>query len=311
MHFTVFKIIETSPNEPTKQGILLKRIEQDKLLESITHIVVDEVHERSADIDILLALLKTTCSLRTDLKVILMSATLDVNSLSRYYGGLNVVEVPGRTFPVHVHYIEDVLAETGYVLDRGSEYEIRHAYSAKSVGTVDVSSRGDKSHKVQLWVDEEDTGPVNDLYDQYCESLQTYSDPVISTLKRMNLNQINYELLECLLLHLIATKHPGGVLVFLPGIGEIRRAHDQLLNNRVFAKQVSVLVLPLHSSLSTAEQQSVFDIPEKGTWKIILSTNIAETGVTIEDILYVIDTGKVKEVRCVNSLKTHAPTPLN
>jgi ATP-dependent RNA helicase DHX29 len=63
------------------------------------------------------------------------------------------------------------------------------------------------------------------------------------------------------------------------------------------------MLIPLHSLISTENQEKVFDTPPPGIRKIILSTNIAETGVTIEDVTVVIDTGMVKEIRYVNSFQ--------
>ena len=54
-------------------------------------------------------------------------------------------------------------------------------------------------------------------------------------------------------------------------------------------------VYPLHSSLSTAEQKAIFDVPPAGVRKVVIATNIAETSITIEDVVYVVDAGRVKE----------------
>ena len=64
-----------------------------------------------------------------------------------------------------------------------------------------------------------------------------------------------------------------------------------------FTDSNKVVVYPLHSSLSTAEQTSVFNVPEEGVRKIVVSTNIAETSITIEDVVFVVDAGRVKENR--------------
>ena len=74
----------------------------------------------------------------------------------------------------------------------------------------------------------------------------------------------------------------GSVLIFLPGIGEIRTMHDRLQSSRIFNQ---FDIIPLHSSLSSQEQRRAFYIPRRGRRKIILSTNIAETSVTIPDVV--------------------------
>lgn len=72
--------------------------------------------------DFLLLILKELLPLRPDLKVILMSATLNAQLFSDYFGGIPVLEIPGRTFPVEQYFLEDILETTAYVLEEGSEY---------------------------------------------------------------------------------------------------------------------------------------------------------------------------------------------
>jgi ATP-dependent RNA helicase DHX57 len=90
-------------------GILLRRLEsrtnvKDRFLSDVSHIIVDEVHERSIDSDFLLMVLKDLIAERKDLKIILMSATLNSNLFAEYFGveTTPVVHIPGRTFPVEV-----------------------------------------------------------------------------------------------------------------------------------------------------------------------------------------------------------------
>ena len=80
------------------------------------------------------------------------------------------------------------------------------------------------------------------------------------------------------------------------GMMEITKAIDEL--HRIeFFQSPAVRICPLHSSLSTSEQTAVFEVPEEGIRKIVISTNIAETSITIEDVVYVVDCGRVKENR--------------
>lgn len=85
-------------------GLLLAEIRQDRFLEKYDVIIVDEAHERSLNIDFLLGYLQRLIKKRRDLKVIVTSATIDVQRFSEYFGGAPVVEVGGRTFPVEVEY---------------------------------------------------------------------------------------------------------------------------------------------------------------------------------------------------------------
>lgn len=106
-------------------------------------------------------------------------------------------------------------------------------------------------------------------------------------------------------------RNPGAVLVFLPGLSDITAVlseieqHPGLVNESEAKKgagggkngPVIVRAVPLHSSLSSEHQRTVFDRPPKGVVKVVLSTNIAETSVTIDDIVWVCDTGKMKETQ--------------
>lgn len=101
-------------------GILLRRLQSDPMLESVTHIIVDEVHERSEESDFLLLILKELLVKRKDLKVILMSATLNATLFSKYFVRAPVLEIPGRTFPVEQIFLEDILEQSKFVLEADS-----------------------------------------------------------------------------------------------------------------------------------------------------------------------------------------------
>lgn len=102
------------------------------------------------------------------------------------------------------------------------------------------------------------------------------------------------DLLEHTIMFIHETKDPGAILVFVPGMGEIDNLCKRLVSQRALRGHV---VVPLHSSISPKEQKNAFKIHPEGVRKIVISTNIAETSVTIEDIVYVVDTGKHKERR--------------
>ncbi len=85
-------------------GVLLAETANDRFLEKYDTIIIDEAHERSLNIDFLLGYLKRILPRRPDLKVIVTSATIDVERFSQHFNGAPVVEVSGRTFPVEVHY---------------------------------------------------------------------------------------------------------------------------------------------------------------------------------------------------------------
>ncbi|XP_047132909.1 3'-5' RNA helicase YTHDC2 isoform X1 [Hydra vulgaris] len=87
----------------------------------------------------------------------------------------------------------------------------------------------------------------------------------------------------------------GAILVFLPGYDEIITLRDSLIASPEFSSRAKYQILLLHSMIPPSSQRKVFTKPPLGVRKIILSTNLAETSITIDDVVYVIDSGKVKE----------------
>merc|ERR1719334_430033 len=134
---------------------------------------------------------------------------------------------------------------------------------------------------------------------QLCTRYYGFSRSTIRSLAMYNFEMVNLDLVEEILAYIVEGDHDyprgGAILVFLPGVQEIVNACDQLACHRLFGDKKRFRVLPLHGSLATQEQQLVFDSTPRGIQKIVLSTNIAETSVTIDDIVFVIDCGKMKE----------------
>ena len=109
------------------------------------------------------------------------------------------------------------------------------------------------------------------------------------SMDRVDETVLNYDLIEDVLILLIrdgksaflppeaSSPLSGAVLIFLPGIGEIRALTERLLSNRMFADRHKFSIIPLHSTLSSAEQKLAFEPSRQGCRKIIISTNIAET----------------------------------
>ncbi|KAH3541721.1 hypothetical protein KXV64_003811 [Aspergillus fumigatus] len=241
-------------------GVLLRRLQSGSgpdgnvagSLADVTHVVVDEVHERSLDTDFLLALLRDVLPYRPDIKVILMSATLDAEIFMDYFGGrekVGLVNIPGRTFPVSDYYLDDIVRYTGFA--------------------PELAERG---------LDEDVMSPPQ-------------GDESLGKLLRGLGMGINYELIASTVRYIDSQlgDQPGGILIFLPGTMEIERCLNAV------RKIPNVHPLPLHASLLPAEQKRVFLSPPKGKRKVIAATNVAETSITIEDVVAVIDTGRVKE----------------
>ncbi|XP_030627357.1 LOW QUALITY PROTEIN: putative ATP-dependent RNA helicase DHX57 [Chanos chanos] len=318
-HSTGYQIrLETVRSSSTRllfctTGVLLRRLEGDAELRGVTHVIVDEVHERTEESDFLLLVLKDLMVNRSDLKVILMSATLNADLFSQYFHHSPVIHIPGRTFPVEQFFLEDAIAKTRYVIEDGSPYR----RSGKQGGPPGQGARAGRGQEPVDYTDDGNWSfgsfmkkeAVKDNIPDQQLSLQElsirYSDcskSVLKTLAAMDLDKINMDLLESVLEWIVDGDHnypPGAVLVFLPGLAEIKQLYEQLQSNRMFNNRTAkrCVVYPLHSSLTNEEQQAVFTRPPEGVTKIIISTNIAETSVTIDDVVYVIDSGRMKEKR--------------
>ncbi|MEM7366359.1 MAG: ATP-dependent RNA helicase HrpA, partial [Pseudomonadota bacterium] len=113
---------KTSPNTHVKvmtDGVLLAETRNDRFLERYDTLIIDEAHERSLNIDFLLGYIKRILPKRQDLKIIITSATIDVDSFSRHFSNAPVIEVSGRTYPVEVAYrpLDELLADAGDAAD--------------------------------------------------------------------------------------------------------------------------------------------------------------------------------------------------
>lgn len=89
---------------------------QDPSLTGISHLLVDEIHERGMNEDFLLIILRDLLSKRPDLRLILMSATINADLFSKYFGNSPTIHIPGLTFPVQELFLEDVLEKTRYAV---------------------------------------------------------------------------------------------------------------------------------------------------------------------------------------------------
>lgn len=268
-------------------GVFLKRLQSmlasndrrgQSEFEHISHIIVDEVHERDVDTDLLLVVLKQLMALKKakkqSLKVVLMSATIDPTLFETYFADeegvpADTITVPGRTYPVTKYFMDDyaekvLLGPMGWVKNQESVAR----YIAKELGPVAAVQMGVRLPPKML--------ETNDL-------------------------DLPYPFIAAMISHVLQSSEDGHVLVFLPGWEEIVATQKALMNPSGplginFSSPEYSLHL-LHSSIPLTEQQAIFEPPEAGVRRVILATNIAETSVTIPDVVYVIDTAKIKEQR--------------
>lgn len=258
-------------------GIVMRMLERSEDLAEVTHLVIDEVHERTLDGDFLLIVLRKLLPRRPTLRVVLMSATVNALKFSNYLSNAPVLNVPGRTYPVETKFIEDVI----------------------EILPFDDQEIFNKASQAEDFEVDEDTLTDSSRMNTFADVLPGYSERTRKTLAGLDEYRIGYNLVLQLLTTIATTdsyaSYSKAILVFLPGIAEIRRVHNMLIGHHFFSQ--GWYIYPLHSTISTEEQERAFLVPPPGIRKIVLATNIAETGITIPDVTCVVDTGKHKEMR--------------
>jgi ATP-dependent RNA helicase DHX57 len=273
-------------------GVLLRQLQCDGALDNITHIVIDEVHERNLDGDILMGLLKQFLVTTPHLRVVLMSATLDADRFAAYWGNNTPrMHIPGRTFPVTDFLLEDVLSITGYIPPKNGKkkkFGYGNQQRPRKASPWGDSERSDDEDKDGEDKEEEKVETAAEA------KSQTYSIPLEDLVKRVDETRIDYDLLGQLVRQLVLDKtmgKDGSILVFLPGAPEINQAKTAVGK---ICGGMPVLLLPLHGGLQPKDQNLVFRPSSSGV-KVILSTNVAETSITIPDCTVVIDTCREKQ----------------
>jgi len=272
-------------------GILLRQLQSEGALDSITHIVIDEVHERNLDGDILMGLLRESLKTVPHLKVILMSATLDADRFAAYWGDAPRLHIPGRTFPVVDFMLEDVLQRTGYNPPKKKRKQVGFNYRPQN-RRASPWNDSEKSDDEMDAVDEKDTSTT--LKNTKDSEAKEPGVSLEERVKRVDQTSVDYFLLAFLVKYIVQSNEmgsDGSILVFLQGVGEISQAKTIVGN---ITKGMPILLLSLHGSLPPQEQSKIFrNTP--GQIKVILSTNVAETSITIPDCTVVIDSCREKQ----------------
>uniref|UniRef100_A0A7S0IG38 P-loop containing nucleoside triphosphate hydrolase protein n=1 Tax=Micromonas pusilla TaxID=38833 RepID=A0A7S0IG38_MICPS len=243
------------------EGVLLRQLRADPDLREFDVVVIDEAHERHLNTDLALGLLKRLAERRREFRLVIMSATIDLEMFARYFGGCPAISVPGRLHPIKLTYLNAASAG-GRRGDRADE-------KPQVVGTNPSSmssSHGRRGFRNR------DTGERFERIDPH---------PYLVLLQRID------------------SKYPrnerGDLLVFLPGMAEIGAVAEHARPYAAESKRW--IILPLHSALSAEEQDKVFDAAPEGVRKCVLSTNVAETSVTIDGVRFVCDSGRHKEMQ--------------
>ncbi|KAM5128959.1 ATP-dependent RNA helicase TDRD9 isoform 2-T2 [Mantella aurantiaca] len=239
-------------------GVLLQKIVCAKSLAEFTHIFIDEVHERTEEMDFLLMIVRRL--LRTNsrmVKVILMSATINCREFADYFA----MPILNRLVPAYIFNVE------------GKPYDIEVSY----LEDLTYIPRLKLDAAVQTF---EEPAVSKEMFNIATTLIQLFDDMEKEERQKSGLSRLNSD--------------PSSVLVFLPGIFEINYMHEMFTN--MVHKRLHVY--PLHSSITLDEQNMVFMAPVMGYRKIILSTNIAESSITVPDVKYVIDFCLTKTLVC-------------
>ncbi|XP_060919687.1 ATP-dependent RNA helicase TDRD9 [Labrus mixtus] len=239
-------------------GVLLQKLVSAKCLIEYSHIFVDEVHERTEEMDFLLLVLrKLLHSNSRYVKIILMSATINCRQFAEYFG----TPIRGKMNPAYVFEVE------------GTPYAIEEFYldDLKKM----FPNRAESPHT-------EDPHISVEMYNLAISLIQSFDE-----MEGKDSNKAEKGVG-------VSSSERGSVLVFLPGLHEISYMQEALV--KLVHKRLQVY--PLHSTVTLEEQNGVFLFPVPGYRKVILSTNIAESSVTVPDVKYVIDFCLARQMVC-------------
>lgn len=210
-----------------------------------------------------------------------MSATMDADKIAAYFGNCQTLHVPGRTFPVDIRYLEDALECTKWTISENSPYARRRKFYHSAIFTESHRrSVHDKYYKGKSRPDwTEDLSTPDDEDEEGVSKTNVklekrYSPETAATLNIMDERLIPYDLI-IRLLEVVCFEDAdcqdlsAAVLIFMPGLAEIRRLNDLLVEHPQFGSS-DFRLYPLHSTLTSESQGAVFDVPPAGIRKIVV-----------------------------------------
>uniref|UniRef100_A0A3Q1IUF4 ATP-dependent RNA helicase TDRD9 n=1 Tax=Anabas testudineus TaxID=64144 RepID=A0A3Q1IUF4_ANATE len=237
-------------------GVLLQKLVSAKCLTEYSHIFIDEVHERTEEMDFLLLVLRKLLHSNSHyVKIILMSATINCKQFAEYFA----TPIRGKMNPAYVFEVD------------GAPYAIEEFY----LDDLHNLYRAESPHP-------EDPQISVEMYNLAISLIQSFDE-----MEGKDSSKVKKEDGTTL-------SERGSVLVFLPGLHEISYMQEALA--KLVHKRLQVY--PLHSTVTLEEQNGVFLLPVPGYRKVILSTNIAESSVTVPDVKYVIDFCLARHLVC-------------
>ena len=325
-------------------GILLNYLTHNpSILTEYTHIIIDEVHERDIDSDFILILFKLFLNKFPQLKLILMSATINAELFARYFAQSEINAVSKKTAEgynpcseipnskpaefkqekaelktwANFDYSETEIKDTWRSVKKKEEdtNQARQAAEAREKQKLDslpMASILEISSKRKYL--------IREVYLDELNSFEKFRSPSLGGLKDFSFNkkralmivdvaQVAVKLIDYLHRNERHIEFPnkkipnGGILVFLPGLNEITYFIQMMREGLPESMLAELEIIPLHSSIAQIYEQDVFG-HKRGIRKVIVSTNIAESSLTIPDIIFVIDFCLTKEFKFDVKVKT-------
>ncbi|KAF8856943.1 P-loop containing nucleoside triphosphate hydrolase protein [Acephala macrosclerotiorum] len=327
------------------EGMLLQEMLHDPNLRKYSAVIVDEIHERSVDVDLITGFLRTL--LHSDkagrggvpLKVVIMSATLDLGGIEAFFAKPETIP---KYHPGHNHGRVLLRHLKGYELGPGGPNDPRRISedsfsswegfsddqedTAKSTSAseskvaakaIDRESDSDIEIDYDNWEDSEDELEVgrkkNGVALEYVKGREYEVELFYKANPQPDYMQSMLE--QILQLH-VQEPLPGDILAFLTGQDEIETLQVELESQaeKLVKTVPKMKVMPLYGALSAQAQQDVFEkVKDPFTRKIVLATNIAETSVTVSGVRFVVDCGKskVKQYRARLGMESLLAKPIS
>ncbi|KAK3097209.1 hypothetical protein FSP39_007506 [Pinctada imbricata] len=401
-------------------GVLLRTLMMSKnAMSTVTHVILDEVHERDRFSDFLITAIRDEMPKYGHFKVILMSAALNVDLFVKYFNHCPVISIPGNLFEVKEYFLEDVLkwlvfeifclqciyytvaeqqeylshwctklsisdaqteshvqefdskiqpesmnaelmeekeelepwlvkeveelmsevwltgndhafsqifhlmvsenvsvdyqhtetslsclmiaAARGFIpvveqlLNLGANVRLRASNDWTAIDWAKKFNQTDIAELLESYIVEAETSTLDTVDDTSTPILSEEDQELLSLYQHsFDDDKVDLDLVLALLIKILSSKIDGSVLIFLPGYDDIVSLRDKIGGDKFFEKY-RYIIFTLHSSMQSSDQRRVFKAAPNGVTKLILSTNIAETSITINDVVCVINSGKVKE----------------